>query len=147
MSYEILPDISGDISRWVCRGLNENSEWLGENITFGFAYNNRMVGGLIFHDYTPHRDVWWTIYSCDKHWCNRITLRRMFAVAFEYLDCRRINLLVSESNSHCLDFVQRLGFKKEGLLRHYRENGENCHILGMLREECPWFNFLGEKNE
>lgn len=147
MSYEIYPDINGEIAAWVCAGLNENADWLGKNLTFGFAYNNRMAGGLIFHDCNVHRDVWWTIYSCDKHWCNRTMLRQMFAIAFRILDCRRINLLVSKSNHHCLDFVERLGFKKEGLLRQYRENGEDCYILGMLREECPWFNFKGEKNE
>lgn len=143
--YRILPDISGDIARWICKGLREDVNWLHDNLTFGFALDNRMIGGLIFHDYKEHQDVWWTIYSEDKRWCNRRMLRHMFKVAFQNLDCRRINLLVSKNNRHCLKFVKKLGFKKEGLLRKFREDGEDCYILGMLREECPWFNFNGDK--
>ena len=71
----------------------------------------------------------------------------MFALAFNILKCRRVNLLVSKSNVRSLDFVRRLGFKTEGLLREYRENGEDCYFMGMLAKECPWLQKKGEKHE
>ena len=145
MSYRIVEDVNGEIAAWICRGLNEDMSWLRENLTLGFVYNGELAGGLIFHDYRPHHDVWLTIYTCDKHWCNREILATVFATAFQLLDCRRINILVSAGNTDCLSFVKRLGFKAEGLLRRYRENGEDCFIMGMLREECPWFNNKGDK--
>ena len=146
MIYNIFPDMSGDIARWVCRGLNTDVNWLHDNIAFGFAVDERMVGGLIFHDYRPHQDVWWTVYACEKNWCNRRMLKEMFEIAFKRLDCKRINILVSTKNSHCLHFVERLGFKQEGVLRQFAENGDDCYILGMLRNECPWFKILtGDK--
>lgn len=147
MSYKIIPDITGAISHWVCKGLGYDTKWLGNNITFGFFINDELKGGLIFHDYRPDHDIWWTVYTTDKRWCNRRMLKQMFDFAFGKLNCRRINLLVSKSNLESLRFVQKLGFQKEGLLRAYRENGEDCYFLGMLKNECKWINTKGEINE
>lgn len=136
--YQIYPDVSGDIACWVCQGLGYNPAELRADITFGFALENRMIGGLIFHDFRPEHDVWWTLYTTDKRWCNRRMLREMFNLAFGKMKCRRINILVSKSNQNSLKFVEKLGFCREGLLRAYREDGEDCYILGMLKNECKW---------
>lgn len=117
---------------------------MGENYTVGFAKNNKMLGGLIYSGYRPETDVWWTIYTEDKTWCNRYLLKFAFGVAFHDLKCRRINILVSKSNKACLKMVLRMGFKIEGRLRKYRENGEDAYILGILKEEC---RFYKEKNK
>ena len=140
MNYQILPDLSDCITDWVCNGLGFVNVWRGNNLTYGFVYNNQLVGGLIFHDLQRHKEVWWTVYSIDKHWCNRTMLRQMFEMAFVTMDCKRINILVNKSNQRSFDFVRRLGFVQEGLLRKYDDNGEDCWFLGMLREECPWLN-------
>lgn len=140
MSYEILPDLSDTIAEWVCRGLGFINVWHKNNLTYGFVYNGKIVGGLIFHDLQRHKEVWWTVYSTDRHWCNRRMLRQMFEMAFVTMDCKRINILVNKSNRRSFDFVRRLGFVQEGLLRKYDDNGEDCYFLGMLREECPWLN-------
>ncbi len=147
MSYRIIQDKDGSITEWVCRGLGYNTAWLNDYLTFGFEYDNKLVGGLIFHDWRCGHDIWWTVYTVNPHWCNRNMLRQMFAVAFNTLRCRRINLLVSKHNQRSLNFVRRLGFKAEGLLREYRENGDDCYFFGMLAKECPWLNQKGEKHE
>ena len=146
MEYKILPDINNLITNWVCQGLEFDTRWLKNYQTFGFSQNNKMVGGLIFHDIRIGQDVWWTIYSTDKRWCNRRMLRQMFSFAFSRLKCKRINILVNKDNQNCLKLVTKLGFKKEGLLRSFRENGEDCYILGILKTECKWIT-TGEKYE
>lgn len=145
MSCQLRPDLYGGITDWVRRGLGYDASWPGDCLTFGFYYNNKLAGALVFHDLRKHLDVWWTIYSVDKHWCTRSILKQMFAMAFQTMDCRRISILVSKSNQQSLSLVRRLGFKIEGLLRRYREDGDDCYILGMLREECPWINVKGVK--
>lgn len=147
MAYEIVEDTNELITFWVCRGLNIGVSWLGRHLTFGFMSDGKLIGGLIFHDYRPQCDVWWTVYTIDKRWCNRRMLRQMFGLAFCGLKCRRINLLVSKNNKDSLNFVKKLGFSEEGLLRQYRENGEDCYFFGMLRHECKWLITNGEKNE
>ena len=146
MSTEIFPDYYGGITDLVRLGLGYGKDWpQGNYITYGFFYNRKLAGALVFHDLRRHTDVWWTIYSIDKHWCTRKVLRLMFTIAFGKMDCRRISVLVSKSNRQSLDMVRRLGFKDEGLLRQCREDGEDCYILGMLRSECPWINHNGEQ--
>ena len=144
---QILLDVSDDITHWICRGLNSNEDWIGKHITYGFALDGKMLGGLIFNDVRRNHDVWWTIYSDDKRWCNRHVLRTMFAAAFVDIGCRRINVLVETDNLDSINLVERLGFKREGLLRKYSENGHDCYIYGMLKQECPWLEKKGTKNE
>ena len=144
MSYHIYNDINGMIAEWICRGLGFDINTIGKNLTFGFAYNNRMVGGLMFHNLRRHCDVWWTIFTTEKYWCNRGMLKQMFALAFLKMDCRRISVLVKKNNRQALNLVKRLGFKKEGILRKFDDYGDDCYVFGMLREECPWINFKGE---
>lgn len=148
MSMDIYPDLYGGITEWVRKGLGYDEDWPpGNCLTFGFYYNQKLVGALVFHDLRRHTEVWWTIYTENQHWCSRKVLRLMFTIAFCRMDCRRISVLVSKNNHHSLDMVHRLGFKDEGILRQAGDKGDDCYILGMLRSECPWINFMGEKNE
>lgn len=145
--YKIFPDKNDIITDWVCKGLKYDKAWLDEHLTFGFALKGKMIGGLIFHNYRPRHEIWWTVYSVDKRWCNRRMLKIMFGIAFKAMGCRRISLLVDKSNAASLNFVKKLGFQQEGILRSFRENGEDCYILGMLKDECKWLKLKGEENE
>ena len=132
-------DRSGKIAAWVCRSLQMSVDEIVPVLTLGFYDGGRLIGGLVYHNYRPGCDIWWTIYTADRRWCNRRILRLIFALAFAALGCRRINLLVSRGNIRCLNFVEKLGFKREGLLRAYRPDGGDCFILGMLKSE--WRKF------
>lgn len=132
---KIEMDHSGKIAAWVCRGLNMSVDEISPVLSLGFYDGSRLIGGLIYHNYRSGCDIWWTIYTIDRRWCNRRVLSLIFNLAFRALNCRRINLLVSRGNEVCLKFVKKLGFKVEGLLRAYRPDGEDCYILGMLKSE------------
>ena len=148
MSVDLIPDLYGGTLDMVRKGLKYDEDWpKDKSLTFGFFYNKKPIGGLVFHDLRRHTDVWLTIYSIDKHWCTRRVLRLIFAMAFLQMDCKRVTILVRKGNRQSLDLVHRLGFKDEGVLRRYWENGDDCHILGMLRSECPWINFNGDKKD
>jgi RimJ/RimL family protein N-acetyltransferase len=143
---DVYPDYYGGITDMVRLGLGYSKDWPGDEfLSFGFFYNKKLIGALVFHDLRRHTEVWWTIYTVDKRWCTRKVLRLMFTIAFGRMDCRRISVLVSKNNLQSLNLVRRLGFKEEGLLRQCREDGEDCYILGMLRSECPWINFKGDE--
>lgn len=136
--YSIKPDFDGSIQKWICDGLGENTDWIGDSYTFGICYGGRMVGGIIMNDYRKDLDVWLTIYSVSPRWCSKSVLKYIFKTCFETLNCKRVNVFISKDNSKSLSLCERLGFVKEGLLRQYRENGQDCYILGMLKRECRW---------
>ena len=136
--YKIMPDCGGIIKKWICDGLGENTDWVGDSYTFGISYKDKMVAGLIFNNYRANLDLWMTIYSTSPKWCSKSVLKYIFTTCFVTLNCKRANVFVSKDNHKSLSLCERLGFKKEGLLRQYRENGDDCYIMGMLKQECMW---------
>ena len=142
-SCSIICDHDGIIHHYVCNGLKFDDSWVGNNLTLGFIYKNQLIGGLIYHDLRPECDVWWTIYTTSPKWCTKSILKSIFGLAFKILKVRRISLLVSVDNLSCISLVERLGFKREGCLRQYRDDKKDCYIYGMLKSENKW----KEKNE
>lgn len=132
------PDLDGSILNWACQGLGDNPLEYGVNITLGIYLADRLIAGVVFNDIRPNRDVWLSIYSENKKWCNRRVLRLIFDFVFDKIKAERASLFVSKDNEPSLNLVEKLGFVREGLLRHYRNNGKDCYIYGMLKSECKW---------
>lgn len=135
---EIFLDLTGEVVQFVCHGLKENDEWVGKNITLGIRLHHQLIAGVIFNDIRPGIDCWLTIFSTDKRWCSRRILRTIFDVAFDFLKCRRVSVMVDVQNKQSQKLVERLGFYKEGLLRAFRDNGNDALIYSMLKQECQW---------
>lgn len=132
------PDDTGAVAAWVCAGLGDKIEDYGANLTIGVYLGNILIAGIIMNDHRPNVDVWLTIYSIDKRWCTKAVIKYVFGIVFKLMNCRRCNVFISKDNHASLSLCERLGFKIEGLLRQYRENGTDCYVLGMLKEECKW---------
>ena len=132
---KIIADENEVITNWVCNGLNLGTAWLGEHFTVGFMRGGRLIGGLIYHDCRPGRDVWWTLYTTDKHWCSKKVLRFIFALAFDFYRCRRISMLTSIGNTACLKLAYRLGFKAEGVLKEFRDDGQDAVIMALYKSQ------------
>lgn len=132
---KVVCDSNKKITEWICKGLNIKTDWLGEHLTIGFFYGDKLIGGLIYHDIRQGKDVWWTLYTIDKHWCNRRILRFMFSVAFDYFGCQRISMRTNGKNKKCQKLAQQLGFKVEGILHRYADDGDDVIIMGILKEQ------------
>lgn len=135
---EIFLDLTGDVRDWVGSGLNEPKDWVGQNITLGVKMGKQLIAGIVFHDIRPRTDVWLTIFSTDKRWCNKRVLRAIFDIAFNFLECRRASVRVDAFNKKSRKLVEALGFIKEGVLRRFEDNGNDGIIYSMLKNECVW---------
>jgi len=62
----------------------------------------------------------------------------VFGYAFQLAKLRRLSALIEISNQESINLVERLGFVREGLLRHAADNGNDLYVYGMLKEECKW---------
>lgn len=132
------PDTTGYVLKWVCDGLGDKTEDYGANLTIGVWFGKILIAGIILNDHRKNVDVWLTIYSIDKRWCTKAVIKYVFGIVFGLMNCRRCNVFISKDNHKSLSLCERLGFKKEGLLRQYREDGTDCYVLGMLKSECKW---------
>lgn len=135
------PDETGEVAKWVCEGLGDELSEYGNNLTLGIYRNGELIAGIILNDLRPNIDVWMTIYSTSKYWATRRTLKYIFWVVFDVMKCRRASLFVSKDNETSIKFVEKCGFIREGLLRQYRDNGQDCFVYGMLKSECKWRNY------
>ena len=134
----IFLDLKGDVVSFVGKGLGEKDDWVGKNLTLGIKRKNELISGVVFHDIRPKIDVWLTIFSTDKRWCNRRVLRAIFDIAFNFLKCRRVSVKVDALNLKSRKLVEGLGFQKEGVLRCYEDNGHDSVLYSMLKNECRW---------
>lgn len=138
VSCKLIYDYDGKITDWVCKKLDYDKDSLEQYRTIGFWLHDQLIGGLIYHNIRPKRDLWWTIYTADKRWCNKRVLKIIFNLAFKFWQVERISLLVNTDNHECIKLVEALGFKKEGCLRQYRDDGSDCYFYGMLKSENKW---------
>ena len=133
VSCKVVADCDDKITDWVCNGLKIGTDWLDAHLTIGFVRGGELIGGLIYHDCRPERDVWWTLYTTDKHWCTKRILRFMFALAFDFYKRRRISMLTGINNAQCLKLAYRLGFKAEGILKGYHDDGQDAVIMALYK--------------
>lgn len=138
LKNKIFLDLRGGVTEFVCEGLKEEGVWLGKHMTLGITRKEKLIAGVIFNDIRPFIDVWLTIYTKDKHWCNKRVLRAIFYIAFNFLGCRRASVRIDAANKKSQKLVERLGFKKEGVLRQFENNGHDGLVYSMLKNECQW---------
>lgn len=143
VSCRLIYDRGRNIARWVCLKLGYNADEISDGQAFGLCVGNRLIGGIIYHNIRPYQDLWWTIYTEDKHWCSKKILKQIFGLAFDVYHVNRISLLINSQNSACIKLVSGLGFKKEGCLRNY-DNGIDSYIYGMLQSENLWKGKINE---
>lgn len=96
----------------------------------------QICGGTVFTNYTK-RDVHASIAG-EGNWLTRRFLGECFRYIFLKLGCERCTVLVADSNTRSQKFVTQLGYVYEGTMRRFLPEGEDCHVFGMLREECRW---------
>lgn len=138
MSVRVLCDDTGAVLNWVAHGLNDDVRDYIPSLALGVWQDDTLIGGILINDITPQRNCWLTIYTESPRWATRKILKYVFTVVYVTIGAKRCSVFVSKSNNKSHDFCQRLGFKDEGLLREYRENGDDCYVMGMLKQECKW---------
>jgi RimJ/RimL family protein N-acetyltransferase len=139
MSAQVLckADNTGEVLNFVANGLGDDVSDYIPSLAIGF-YQDELIGGVLINDIRPKRDCWLTIYTINPVWAKRHVMKYVFSIVFNLIGCKRCSVFVSESNKKSHDMCLRLGFKDEGILREYRDNGENCYVMGMLKQECKW---------
>lgn len=96
-----------------------------------------IIGGVVYNNFTQV-DIHMHVAGLGRRWLTRRFLGEAYRYVFQQLGCGRCTVLVDEANEHSLRFCLGLGYVHEGTLRRYLPNGNDCHVLGMLREECRW---------
>lgn len=128
------------VRQWVCDQLEAPS--FNESATsIGILRNGELIAGIVYNNYIPGRTIEMSIASTHPKWCARKILNSLFAYPFLQLGVKRVQATSSIHNHHAHNFLERLGFQKEGVLRELYYGGGDAVLYSMLKHECKWLNY------
>ncbi len=126
--------------KWLCEKLKA-ARLEQPAVTIAVLDDKKIKAVVAYTGYNGH-DCHMAVAGEGK-WLNKELLKVFFKYPFIQGGCRRVTVFCKDSNLVAQRFAKRLGFVEEGILRHYFEDGANCHVLGLLREDCK---YLGDEN-
>lgn len=65
-------------------------------------------------------------------------IRAAARYAFVDLQCHRVTARTRASTLRVRRFIEKAGFRQEGVLRSYYRDGDDAILFGMLKKECRW---------
>jgi RimJ/RimL family protein N-acetyltransferase len=79
-----------------------------------------------------------SIATSSPKWATKLSLRAIFGYPFIQLGLNRVTATINASNSKSISLCIRLGFRLEGELKQYYENGNSAMIYGLTKDNCGW---------
>ncbi|WP_375764236.1 GNAT family N-acetyltransferase [Bradyrhizobium sp. Pha-3] len=92
--------------------------------------DGKAVGAVILNDYTPGQNIELTAHTCGN-W-SIADVREIARYCFARV--RRITARTSVNNTRAAYMLRALGFKREGVLRHWFDDADAI-VFGLLRSE------------
>lgn len=125
------------VANWVGAELNIHD--FGKCTAIGISNNdNQLIAGVVYNTFDPHhRRVEMTIYTTSPQWCSRKVLKLLFWYPFIQLGCERVTACTETQNRAARAFLDRVGFRQEGILRQWFYPNDAA-VYRMLRSECRW---------
>ena len=107
--------------------------------------DGKLSGAAVFNNYHQlHKGSWCEISVAidDVECVTRRTLRQIFEYPFKQLGVSRLQAVTSVTNQRCRSFIERVGFKLEGLARRAHDGETDAAVYSMLPAECRWLGGL-----
>lgn len=133
------------VSQWVAAKLRIPPFPRGYCRAIGITENNILIAGVIYNN--QHLDnhgkpllIEMTIASVDSRWCTRHNLNQLFAYPFIHLGVKRVQATCGRKAKRVRRFLERLGFRFEGIMREASPIGGDLAHYSMLKPECKWIS-------
>ena len=137
MGIDVVYGRDQTIEDWVALNLPYVKEaGFGPAQSMGICKGNEIITGIIYHRFLGH-DIEMSIYATSPRWCSKRILKMIFEYPFIQLGVKRITATIPVSYHKAHRLVTRLGFQKEGRMRHGFDQ-EDAVIYGLLKEECHY---------
>lgn len=127
--------VSGpEVQRFVELGLWGGLRGFGECQVIGFADENGLAAGIVYHNYDPDSDVIeLSAYSARRDWLTKGRLADVFGYPFDQLGCRICVARISEHNKRALRIWRSLGASQHPL-PDLRGDGE-AEVVCLLKRD------------
>ena len=109
-------------------------------VSIGIAKDDHLIGAALYsnqmldHKKKPYM-IEISFGTIDKKWGSRAIIYALLGYPFLQLKVKRIQSTVSRKNRHVRQFLERLGFKLEGVGRQAWPKGGDACVYSMLSGE------------
>lgn len=145
MSLSLLFGHDAEVAHWVTERIPHAAvripyfplgQVFGPSVALGVMdEQGTLLAGVVYHAHDPFvRSIEVSCASDSARWANREVFRSLLRYPFGQLQCQRITAATPRSATSTRQFLEGLGFKREGSLRR-AFGDDNAIIYGLLAEE------------
>lgn len=99
---------------------------------------NTLCGGIVMTDWRIH-DACLSIYVEPPAFITPRMFRELFGHVFGQMRMKRVTAEIAKKNRRARRFVEGIGFRLEGTLRHgWHDGRDDMCIYGMTFDACKW---------
>ena len=106
-----------------------------EPVAIGVARKGKIVAVAVFHDYRL-ASIEVTFVTMTPQWASAENIRAILSYPFVQLGCRRLTAITPRLNATARAFLERLGFRQEGLHPEAYPDGSDGISYGLLRKDA-----------
>ena len=106
-------------------------------VGIGLEEDGGYIAGCLYSEHTGH-NVYMHFASDSPKCATKRTFGAWFSYPFIQLGCKRVTALIAKPNKKSRAFVERAGFKLEGVARKGFDGIRDACIYGMLFSECRY---------
>lgn len=129
-----------EVVAWVALGIGHHT--VSQHATgVGWEVDGKLVAGLIYEGFTGPSIMTHSL-CVDRKRVSRAFFFAIFDYPFNQLGVKCVRGIVSSANLAAQRVNEKLGFRREVLLKDYFPDGDGI-VYCMRREECRWLK-LGE---
>lgn len=124
-----------EIKAWVENKLpNVDDFGLCEGI--GVLSSNRLICGVIYHNYRPkYGSIEMSIASISPMWARKENIKAFLDYPFKQLGCYRVYACIEFDNDRAQKTVGHIGFKREAICHSMFGKGKHGVVMRMLKPD------------
>lgn len=129
------------VTAWVARQIDVEPEEFGPCSACGVVLGGGLVAGVVYNEYRVLKagsSMQASIASTTPRWATRAVLRDLFSYPFVQMKVTRLWASTSRKNKRARSFLERTGFKFEGIARRAYNGAVDAAVYSMLPHECRW---------
>jgi ribosomal protein S18 acetylase RimI-like enzyme len=132
----LLFGIDRELGQWASDRL-DGRRFTPPFVAIGVAHKGQIVAAAVYTSFC-HPDIHVTFVTSSPRWASPGAVRTIIRYPFLQLHCKRVTAITAVSNAAARAFLQRLGFKSEGLHPDALPEGDAVSYGLLLRDAERW---------
>ena len=144
---QLVFGIDGSVSAWVASQIpHMKGGSFGPCAALGVVSNTgEPVGGVVFTDHIPaYGNIQVSLAATSRRWLTRNRITAILRYPFRQLGVKRLTALVPPSATNATQFLERMGWVREGCVR-LGYGDEDAIIWGLLESEWRFNRFNADR--